>query len=178
MSKFLIDSNSLLFLVRDLLPLDKENLLYDFVKEKFENNELCLLESVYKEIEYLRQGVIIEKLSFLRTIDKQNNLILTTKEHSIVDNNWIVKIQKDKLKDEDYSSQKKDFIEKADCQLVVYAQREKEDIFIITEESGHQNDGKVFKKIPSICKALTPIIHCQFLTEYLEKNNFIINQAS
>lgn len=41
--------------------------------------------------------------------------------------------------------------------MIVYAMQEKNDlepIQILTEESLNQNDGKLFKKIPLICKIL------------------------
>ena len=59
--------------------------------------------------------------------------------------------QKKKLTKNDYENEKVKFIEGADCQLILYAMKDKESNIIVTEESKSQNDNKLFKKIPLIC---------------------------
>ena len=115
MNKICIDTSSLLFLVRDLLPLDKDEQLFCFIKSKFESEEFILLNSVLKEVQQLSKGIIVEKLPFLKKIKAIKNLdIIYEKEHKIIDNNYAIQTQKEKVIDS-YISLKVDFINSADC---------------------------------------------------------------
>ena len=91
----LIDSNSLLFLAKDLLLLDNNNNLFEFIEKKFEEEkELILLNSVYEETKLINQGIIIKKLPFFKKIKKESNLNLDKKDHNYLNNNFVIDEQK------------------------------------------------------------------------------------
>ena len=52
--------------------------------------------------------------------------------------------------------------------LYAYNSKDIEPVIIITEETGYSNDGKVFKKIPEICKSIgiTTMTLPDFLSKY------------
>ena len=47
--KAIIDTSSLLSLVRYYLPFDQDTKLFDFIKSEFENGNLILIDAVYQE---------------------------------------------------------------------------------------------------------------------------------
>ena len=167
-----IDTCSLLFLARDLLPLDKNKNLFKFIKSKFDEKKFMLLDSVYQEAKHISKGIILQKFDFLKAIKKEENLALLSKDHNTIDNNWIAKGQRSKLQDNEYGVQKTRFIESADCQLILYAKRHK--YSIITQESKSENDNKLFKKIPIICGQEQ--LKYNSATDYLANNNFILDE--
>ena len=63
--KVIIDTNSLLSLVRYYLPFDKENLLFNFIKEKIEIGEIIIIDKVYEQCTYNAKGLILKQLAFL-----------------------------------------------------------------------------------------------------------------
>lgn len=64
--KVIIDTSSLLSLVRYYLPFDKNNKLFDFIKNEFENGNLILIDAVYRECEFTSKGIVFKSLNYLQ----------------------------------------------------------------------------------------------------------------
>ncbi len=165
-----IDTNSLLSLVRYYLPFDKKGLLFQFIKSKIENGDILIIDKVLEECTYNSKGLVLEKLpyltdkTFLKTTKvpyKTDSLLVpNTKQffhqlNSVFVNNIVKKSQG--LSDVEFENQKSTFIESADMKQVILSLNLKakgEQVILVTEETESSNDNKLFKKIPAICKEL------------------------
>lgn len=168
--KIVIDTNSLLSLVRYYLPFDNENHLIDFFKNKIYNGDIIIIDKVYQQCQYQAKGLILDKLAFLKEKNflkeskqpfKTSNLLIPNpkKFFHLLDNNFVnsvVKKQK-KITDAEFEAEKEQFLEDADMKLIIaslnFIQKD-EDVLLITEETSTTNDNKLFNKIPLICKEL------------------------
>ena len=183
--KVVIDTSSLLSLVRYYLPFDKEIILFEAIKSKIANGEIIVIDKIIEECEYIAKGLVLTKLPFLsnKQFNKTHKLPLNTefllppalaKFYRMVDNNFVVTVLKNKLTDTQYDSRKNDFMNSADMKLILTSLNIKKDfpheeILLATEESEVSNDDKLFKKIPSICSQLDiQTINIQQLIEKLE----------
>ncbi len=63
--RVLIDTSSLLSLVRYYLPFDKKGILFEVIKSKFISGEIILLDAVYQECKFVSLGAILKKLDYL-----------------------------------------------------------------------------------------------------------------
>ncbi|QJD98572.1 DUF4411 family protein (plasmid) [Mucilaginibacter robiniae] len=158
-----IDSSSLLSLVRYYLPFDKNSLLFDCIQEKVKANEIVILDKVYDEIKYLSKGIVTEKLPFLadkKHHTKTMDILPYPKFYNQLENQFCVTVQKKKLKsDAEFEMLRNRFLDSADAKLILYSlSRSKAsdgtELAIVTEESAVNNDSKLFKKIPLICDML------------------------
>jgi len=168
--KVVIDTNSLLSLVRYYLPFDKKGLLFQFIKSKIENGDIIIIDKVLEECKYNSKGLVLEKLSFLtdKTFLKaakvpyktDSLLVPNTKQFFHQLNNFFVNniVKKSLgLSDVEFENRKSAFIESADLKQVILSLNLKansEQVFLVTEETASSNDNKLFKKIPAICKEL------------------------
>jgi len=166
--KVVIDTNSLLSLVRYYLPFDKKGILFQFFKSKIENGEIIIIDKVLEECTYNSKGLVLEKLPYLtekaflkssKVPYKTDSLLVpNTKQffhqlNSVFVNTPISR----KLTDVEFENQKNSFIESADMKQVILALNLKnkgEQAVLVTEETESSNDNKLFKKIPAICKEL------------------------
>lgn len=57
-----IDTSSLISLVRYYLPFDRQNILYDLFQKKIESNQIIVLDKVFDECRYTSQGIVVKKL--------------------------------------------------------------------------------------------------------------------
>lgn len=162
-----IDTSSLLSLVRYYLPFDKKKILFEILKEKIANGEIVVIDKIIEECEYTSKGIVLETLSFLNDKDfnKTHKLPLNTefilppapaKFYRMVDNNFVVTVQRKRLNETQYDSLKNDFMNSADMKMILTCLELKsknttEEIYLVTEETEASNDNKVFKKIPVIC---------------------------
>ena len=181
--KVVIDTNSLLSLVRYYLPFDKNSVLHNFFKKKIETGEIILIDKVFEECTYNSKGLVIETLFFLKDKKflksakipyKTDSLLapspakfLRQLENQFV--NQVVKKQK-KLTDTEFESQKSNFLENADVKQIILGLnliKQGEEVVLVTEETESGNDNKLFKKIPAICKELG--IETLTLPELLDK---------
>lgn len=157
------DTSSLVRMAQSYHPFDSTNALGAFLKKELENGSLILLDKVVGEIRNVSQGIAYNTFACLQNkkfVHSTVNLIPSPKFYNMLDNNFVDRAYK-KLKlqdDEDaYQNEREAYIRGADCTMIVYAIREKntiEPVQILTEEKLNQNDGKLFKKIPFICKML------------------------
>lgn len=168
--KVVIDTSSLLSLVRYYLPFDKQKILFEIVKAKIANGEILVIDKIIDECEYTSKGIVLETLSFLtdKDFNKTHKLPLNTefilppapaKFYRMVDNNFVVAVQRKRLNEIQYDSQKNDFMNSADMKMILTSLKLKsenpiEEIYLVTEETEASNDNKVFKKIPAICSQL------------------------
>lgn len=168
--KVVIDTNSLLSLVRYYLPFDRKSVLHNFFKKQIEQGEIIIIDKVLEECTYNSKGLVIETLLFLKDKKFLKSAKVPFKTDSLlapspakflrqVENqfvNAVVKRQR-KLTDTEFESQKASFLDNADIKQIILCLnilQSGEDVVLVTEETESSNDNKLFKKIPSICKDL------------------------
>jgi hypothetical protein len=168
--KVVIDTSSLLSLVRYYLPFDKKTILFEAIKSKIASGEILVIDKIIDECEYTSKGIVLTMLSFLtdKTFNKAHKLPLNTefilppapaKFYRMVDNNFVVNVQRARLNETQYDALKNDFMNSADMKLILTSLNFKkefplEEVFLVTEETEVSNDNKLFKKIPTICLQL------------------------
>lgn len=157
--KAVIDTSSLVSLVRYYLPFDKDGKLKAFIEQKIEAKSLIVLEQVVTECKRQGKGQVVKALPF---IDKPKNKTSVTdgpinnKLFNLIDNNFINASLRAKFSEAEYQFERDKFTNSADFAMVLYAYsvKELEEVVIVTEETGYSNDGKPFKKIPAICDSI------------------------
>jgi hypothetical protein len=173
--RVLIDTSSLLSLVRNYLPLDKSGFLFEEIRNKISTGEFILLDAVYEESKYQSKGIILKKLDYLsdKGFLKEYKIIVKTDEllplapgkfMNMLGNQFAIQGQLKRLNEAEFEVKKKEFMESADAKLILYCQHlikgnPEEEIYLLTEETAAANDLKLFKKIPAICEILDiPVI--------------------
>lgn len=166
MAKYLFDTCSLIALARYYILFDSQGKLGDFIHKGFEIKEFIMLEQVKNECKQVSKGLVFQKLPQLKDIKSMKfNEVITDKIHRLIDNNFIVsKSQKDRLESVEYESQKSNFINGTDFNLIYCAM--KNHYTIITEETTTINDNKLFKKISLLCEAQG--IECMSISKLLQ----------
>jgi hypothetical protein len=168
--KVVIDTNSLLSLVRYYIPFDKRSILHDFFKKQIERGEIIIIDKVLEECTYNSKGLVIETLAFLKDkkflkaakVPYKTETMLAPSpvkflrqvENQFV--NAVVKRQR-KLTETEFESQKTNFLDNADIKQIILCLnllKDGEEVILVTEETESNNDNKLFKKIPAICKDL------------------------
>ncbi len=168
--KVVIDTNSLLSLVRYYLPFDKKGVFFNFFKTKIKKGEIIIIDKVFQECTYNSKGIVLTTLDYLndKTFLKSSKVpyktdsllapspakFLRQVENQFV--NTVVRRQK-KLSDTEFENQKNSFLNDADMKQIILCLnliKEGERVVLVTEETGSSNDNKLFKKIPAICKEL------------------------
>lgn len=153
-----IDTSSLLSLVRYYLPFDKNNKLYNFFESKILSKEILILDKVYDECSFIAKGIVVKTLTYLN--EKKNHiktidLLPNQKFFNQLENQFINGSIKNKLSPVQYENRKNQFLESADTKLLLYCLYNKDkEIVIVSEETESVNDNKSFKKLPVICKIL------------------------
>lgn len=168
--KVIIDTNSLLSLVRYYLPFDKKGVLFNFFKTKIEKGEIIIIDKVFQECTYNSKGIVLTTLDYLndKTFLKSSKVpyktdsllapspakFLRQVENQFV--NTVVRRQK-KLSDTEFENQKNEFLKNADMKQIILCLnliKDGERVVLVTEETESSNDNKLFNKIPAICKEL------------------------
>lgn len=166
--KVVIDTNSLLSLVRYYLPFDKKSILFNFFKKKIEEGEIIIIDKVYEQCAYSAKGLVIAKLVFLsdKTFMKKTKLPHKTdtliapspsKFLRMMENQFVVAVQRKKLTDVEFENRKNTHLNDADMKQIILCLNlinDGEDVTLVTEETIDSNDNKLFKKIPAICREL------------------------
>ncbi len=154
----LIDTSSLLSLVRYYLPFDKNKILFNFIRSKIETKNILVLDKVFEECEYTSKGLVVKELEYLKdkkNIIKTTDILPNQKFFNQLENQFINGSIKNKLTDVEFENRKNDFLDSADAKLLLYGLLNKNDeIVIVSEETEASNDNKSFKKLPAICKIL------------------------
>jgi hypothetical protein len=177
--RILIDTSSLLALVRYYRPFDKEGSLKEFFKNKIDTGSILLIDKVFDESRYLSKGQIIKDLEFLQDKKrhfKTDELLPTKKFFNILDNQLCQVQLKNRLTSVEYEQKRNEYLDSADAKLILYCYNESNDLefdnpMLVTEETSSENDNKVFKKLPAICSILK-IEQCNLPT--LIKDHFKI----
>jgi hypothetical protein len=177
--RILIDTSSLLALVKYYRPFDKEDSLKEFFKNKSDNGSILLIDKVFDESRYLSKGQIIKDLEFLQDKKrhfKTDELLPTKKFFNILDNQLCQVQLKNRLSSIEYEQNRNEYLDSADAKLILYCYNESNDLgldnpLLVTEETSAENDNKVFKKLPAICSILN-IEQCNLPT--LMKDHFKI----
>ena len=180
--RVVIDTCSLLSLARYYLPFDNDQVLYNFIKKRAANNEIIIIDKVFRECGKVAEGLVIDSLHFLSekpftkaakipydtsTLVAPDPKDLFHKIDTLFTNHDI--IRKRGLDSAEYESQIYRFIKSADMTQIIFCLRMLEDrvpIALVTEETEYNNDNKPFKKIPAICSELG--IRTMTLPEYLK----------
>ncbi len=181
--KVVIDTNSLISLVRYYLGFDKNDVLVNFIKEKLTSGEIIIIDEVFKECKQVSGGIVLHNLKFLDDKEflksaqlpyKTDKLIAPSPEKFLrqVESNFVNTVVKNSknITDVEFERMKEEFLESADMKQIILCLtliKGGEDAFLITEETEGSNDNKLFKKIPAICKILN--INTLKLPELLEK---------
>jgi len=166
--KVVIDTNSLLSLVRYYLPFDKKGVLFQFIKSKIENGNIIIIDKVLDECTYNSKGLVLSKLPYLndkaflkasKVPYKTDSLLVPNTRQFFHQLNTVFVNSpiRRKLTDVEFENQKNSFIESADMKQVILSlnlKNQGEQVIIVTEETESSNDNKLFKKIPAICKEL------------------------
>lgn len=166
--KVVIDTNSLLSLVRYYLPFDEDSILYKFFKTKFEVGEIIIIDKVLEQCTYIAQGIVINKLSFLSDASYKKLAKIPYKTEDILppspgkflrmmDNQFVVSALRKNLTEVEFENQKKAHLNDADIKQIILCLQminKGENVVLVTEETSVSNDNKLFKKIPAICEIL------------------------
>ena len=154
----LIDTSSLLSLVRYYLPFDKNEVLFNFIRTKIETKEILVLDKVFEECEYTSKGLVVKVLEYLKdkkNIIKTTDILPNQKFFNQLENQFINGSIKNRLTDVEFENRKNDFLDSADAKLLLFCLLNKnEEIVIVSEETETSNDNKSFKKLPAICRIL------------------------
>lgn len=172
--KVVIDTSSLMALVRYYLPFDNDNSLKDFFKKKVENKEIIVLDKVVIESKRTAKGFIVKNLEFLEKRKNQVKTELLLPDASFLrdlENRLCYVARKNTLNAVEFDNRKQNYLESADAKLLLFCIENKDPLnlektLIVTEETKTDNDLKVFKKLPEMCELLS-IEHCNlpFLLE-------------
>jgi len=158
--KYIIDTSTWVSLVRYYMPFDIDSVIYDFFKEKIENQEFILLSEVSEECSYVAKKIVVNSLDFIlnkKCITKTSDILPTKKFYNLLENQFCNSFQRRQLEDYEIETLTNDFIKSADAKIVMKALNEVKSGVkptVVTEETSTNNDNKLFKKIPSICSIL------------------------
>lgn len=168
--KVVIDTNSLLSLVRYYLPFDKKKILFGFFKQKIKKNEIIIIDKVLEECAYIAQGVVIKTLAYLQdktflkssSVPYKTDMLLAPSPAKFirqVENQFVNGTIRNlrNLTDAEFENQMNVFLNGADIKQIILClnlNKGNQDVVLVTEETDAGNDNKLFKKIPAICKEL------------------------
>lgn len=169
----LIDTSSLLAFCRYYLPLDQDY-WEKWIKNEFEEGNLKLLDSVKVECNRVAGGLVPKKLTWFKDYNKTEKTAgllapSPAKFNKRINDHFTRQYEKRTLTTEEFEAAKRSWLNNADAHLIIKAlqiKHQQEEVCIITEESGTENDGKLFKKIPAIARMLE--IEVNSLPEYLQ----------
>lgn len=172
----LIDTSSLLAFVRYYLPFDRSGRLRQFLRVKYENGEILVLDKVVEESKYVSKGIILDNFPYLTDAEtkglvvKTHDLVPTKKFFNLLENQFSNQETRRlfRIPDEEWEVQKTKHLNGADAKLLLYALSNKTALnpIIVTEETSTANDNKLFKKIPDCCKEIG--IDCETLPTLFE----------
>ena len=166
--KVVLDTSSLLSLVRYYIPFDNEKVLFDYIKSKLHVGEIILIDKVFDECKYISNKVIFKDLFFLEDKKFLQSSGIPYKTDSLlapspgkflrrVDDHFAISVQKRKLTPVQYETEKNSYLNSADIKQIILCLNlieKREDVVLVTEESRASNDSKIFKKLPAICDML------------------------
>lgn len=181
--KVVIDTSSLMALVRYYIPFDRDDSLKKFFKKKIESKEIIIIDKVAIESKRNDKGIITKTLEF---IDDKKNQVKTDAllpEASFLrdlENRLCYGARKNTLDEFEFENRKQAFLEEADAKLLLFCLSNKgglnlDKFILVTEESKTDNDGKLFKKLPELCDLLN-IEHCNLPSLLIEHYNINLSK--
>lgn len=182
--RVVIDTSSLLSLVRYYLPFDKNQILHNFIESKIKSGEIVILDEVYEECKYTSKGIVLKSLTYLNDKKirvKTDELLPTKKFFNQLENQFINRAIRNKLTEVEFENRKNAYLESADAKLLLYCLKNKNlfdsNLYIVTEETEVSNDNKSYKKLPAICKILEiNVLTLPDLIKFYEEVNLIISR--
>jgi hypothetical protein len=97
--EYYFDTSSLVALARYYHPFDKDGRLFEFVRNRFQNKEIIVLDAILNETKYTSKGIALKAYPF---IEEQKDLIVDTKE--LMPYSTIIYLQPKTIKIEDYGN--------------------------------------------------------------------------
>lgn len=158
--KYIIDTSTWVSLVRYYKPFDNSSIIYDFFKQKIENDDFLLLNEVSLECSFVSKSLVTKELDFVlykTLITKTSDLLPSKKFYNLLENQFCNSFAKRQLEDYEIEQLTEDFVKSADAKIVMKALAAKSidnNITIVTEETTSNNDNKLFKKIPIMCSLI------------------------
>ncbi len=157
--KFLIDTSSLMAMVRYYIPFEKSDALKKLIKNKIQTGDIVLLDKVAEEASLVSKKIIVKTLVFIsdkKLQTKTNDLLPYPKFFNMLDNEFANHVQKSKLNNIEFEEERNKYLETADAKFILYLLEERkklgvDDTILVTEETSTDNDNKPFKKLPLIC---------------------------
>lgn len=156
----IVDTSSLLSLVRYYLPFDTGKVLFKYIADEIMNGNMILLDRIHHECEYISGGIIMDSLNFLKNkkiVTKTDNIVPPQKFYNMLDNNFVNRSSANRIERSLYLTERDNYLKNSgDAMIIVYAMRYIgfEKLQVLTEETSAANDNKLYKKIPSICREL------------------------
>ncbi len=183
----IIDTSSLLALVRYYLPFDQNNKLKNLFQKSFESGEFIIIDRVLSESRFQAKGIVLKELDFINSTSKHilrtDDILPDAKFFNRLENEFCNKdiVKSKDIDDAEFELEKANFLNGADAKIILCAYKMirqnqpllmPKHIVIITEETTNSNDGKIFKKIPTISQYLG--VDCCTLPVLL-KNHYSLN---
>lgn len=157
--KYRIDACSFIDFVIFLLHFDKEGILYNFMKKGLlDDRNLILNSRIYEEVSRERDGIVLEKLDFLKDAPQEPKLIPPPWLDKRVRKNWIRQDLSHKMTERRYEKQlgTGDF-HIIGCSIIGNQNDETCENIVVTEEhpgpsaEKKNNSRNLYKKVPEIC---------------------------
>lgn len=148
-----VDTSSWISLARYYLPFDKDEILKGILIKKLEAKEIILIDEVFSECKYVAQKIVVRTMPFLKDYKtKTEEYIAEPLFHKLLVNHLCSSTYR-QLPPEVKEVKKNEYLDSADCKLILFSigNREVKPI-IVTEESQLDNDVKYFQKLPKICR--------------------------
>lgn len=167
--RIVIDTSSLLALVRYYLPFDKDDSLKKFIIGRIDAGEIIILDKVFEESKFIAKGIIIKELNPPKNkIVKTSDILPAPKFFNQLEHQFCYGVQKNRLNSAEFEIEKNKFLDSADAKQILYCIKDKNSLdidrpILVTEETKTENDSKLFKKLPEICTILE-IEHCNLTT--------------
>jgi len=182
--RVVIDTSSLLSLVRYYLPFDKNQILHKFIESKIRLGEIIILDKIYEECKFTAKGLVLKSMAYLNDKKirvKTEELLPTKKFFNQLENQFINHAIRNKLTETEFENRKSAYLESADAKLLLYCLKKKNlfdnNLYIVTEETEVSNDNKSFKKLPAICKMLgIKVLTLPELIDSYKEVNLIISR--
>ena len=158
--KAILDTSSLLHLALYYIPVDKSGQLKTFIETKYHHGDIVVIDKVIEECQQNRGGLVMTEFPFLKDKKlhiKTEYLLPDQRFFNLLKNEFINHdlVRKKDLSPTAVDLYKNNFLNSADCKMLLYAQSiASEGPLIVTEETRYTNDGKIVKKIPSNCHFL------------------------
>lgn len=188
--KYIIDTNSLLVLVRYYLPLDHNGELRELIIAAFRKGDWVITEQVLNECKQVAGGIVISEFNELAdnqfrklaaipfNVNISKGLNAKTVTHWL--NQLFVRQEIEKaMEAESVEIEKEMFRDSADFSLIVAAFNKKAEgaeVCVMTEESRNSNDSKLYLKIPLMCERTK--VRCISIADYLNRHFSIVGSVT